>query len=217
MKPTPSIAIFDLDGTLTKRDTFLPFLLTIIKIRPSRLPYIPILPFFVLFYYLKIIDNHKLKQAFLFAFLAGVEVDHVLSVASTFAGQLFKSGMNPAGMKMLRYHIDRGDHVIIATASFCFYVKTLADCLGVDDIICTEAEIVAGRLTGRIKGLNCHGKEKLRRIKLCLGNTPDKNIIAYSDHSSDFPMLEWAGKGYLVTPTRKCLRNPISKKFQIIK
>ena len=38
----PLVAIFDLDGTLTKKDTYIPFLLFILKHRPIRIFYVSI-------------------------------------------------------------------------------------------------------------------------------------------------------------------------------
>ena len=214
---SPLLAIFDLDGTLTKRDTYIPFLLFILKHRPIRIFYVSILPFFIVFFYFKIIDNNKLKQLFLSAFLKRAKVEKVLVLASQFVDQLLKTGMSSIGLQLLRYHQDQGDNVLMATASFDIYVRILAKHLNVDEVVCTEAEVVGGRFTGKINRLNCHGNEKLRRIKQYLGNIDKKMTIAYSDDIIDFPMLQWAAKGCLVTPSRKCLKDPKSKGFKIIK
>ncbi len=213
----PLVVIFDLDGTLTNKDTYLSFLLYIIKYRSLRILRISILPFYVIFYFFKIIDNHKLKQIFLSAFLCGEKVENITALAYKFVDRLIKNGMNSTGWKMLHRHQIKGDRIILATASFDIYVKILANRLGIDEIICTEAEITDGKFTGRIDGLNCFGDEKLRRVKQYLGDIPMSSSIAYSDHISDFPMLEWAGKSYLITPTWKCLQDPRVKEFKILR
>lgn len=65
------VAIFDLDGTLAKRDTYKPFLLNVLKHRQGRVFNVSILPVFIAMFCMNIINNHKLKQIFLAAFLKG--------------------------------------------------------------------------------------------------------------------------------------------------
>jgi phosphatidylglycerophosphatase C len=48
------------------------------------------------------------------------------------------------------------------------------------------------RLTGRISGLNCHGQEKVRRIKESFPLDQYQEIYAYGDTSGDKPMLDLA-------------------------
>jgi len=59
------ISIFDLDGTLTKTDTYLPYLIGFLKRNPRRWLKAIILPFAVVMFYLKIRNNEWLKTIFL--------------------------------------------------------------------------------------------------------------------------------------------------------
>ena len=58
------ISIFDLDGTLTKSDTYLAYLVGFLKRNPKRWFKALILPFAVVMFYLKIRDNQWLKNYF---------------------------------------------------------------------------------------------------------------------------------------------------------
>ena len=212
----PVVAVFDLDGTLTKKDTYIPFLLRVFKSRPGRLFHVSGLPFFLALFYMRLINNHRLKQIFLYVFLKGAEIEDILNVASEFVRALLKDGMNPVGLKLLHLHQKRGDRIILLTASFDIYVSIIAKHLGITEILCTRAEIFEDRYTGNYSGLNCHGFEKLRRIKLYLGNIK-KKVFAYSDDISDLPLLQWAGKGFFVTPNKRSIRDGRCGFFQIIK
>ena len=212
----PLVAIFDLDGTLTKRDTYIPFLLNVLKCRPGRIFYVLILPVFLALFYIKLIDNHKLKQIFLYTFLKGAKVENIFEIASKFINELLKNRMNSIGLELLHYHQNKGDRIIIATASFDIYVGILADRLGVKEFICTKGDIYNGRFTGKISGLNCYGDEKVKKIKIYLENISRESVISYSDDISDYPMLRWAGKGFLVTPNRKSVQDQRSIAFRII-
>jgi len=211
------IAIFDLDGTLTKKDTYIPFLLSILKKRPERLIHTLGLPFFMLFYFIKVLNNNELKEIFLYKVLSEMEIGEVAFISSKFVENLLKKGMNPLGVKLLNMHQNNRDRIIIATASFDIYVNSIAKRLGVHELICTRAETKNGRYTGKIDGLNCYGEEKLIKIKQYLGELLQARIIAYSDHLSDFPMLKFANEGYLVTPSRWCLKDKRCESFSIFK
>ena len=50
--------------------------------------------------------------------------------------------------------------------------------------------------TGRLRGPNCWGREKVRRYKAVYGETPVEEF--YSDSLSDLPMMALAERGYLV-------------------
>lgn len=90
------------------------------------------------------------------------------------------------------YKNQQKDSDVIISASFYFIVKSLCDKLGIDNVIATNYDIK----TGKIEGLNCKGKEKIRRFKTLYGDT--HVVEAYSDSLSDIPMFEIAEVGYLV-------------------
>lgn len=56
------------------------------------------------------------------------------------------------------------------------------------------------RHTGVYTGVNCHGKEKVRRYREVFGDAPIDSF--YSDSLSDTPLAELAAKSYLVKGSR---------------
>ena len=84
--------------------------------------------------------------------------------------------------------------------------------------MCSVAERdPGGRLTGRIIGRNCYGPEKLRRIRETLGRDNGHwNVIVYTDHHSDLPLLEWADSPRVVNPSSKLRRVAVERGYQIL-
>ena len=70
--------IFDLDGTLTKSDTYLPYLIGFLKRNPQRWFKALTLPLAVILFYLKLRDNQWLKTIFLTVILGGETKENIL-------------------------------------------------------------------------------------------------------------------------------------------
>ena len=86
------------------------------------------------------------------------------------------------------------------SASFDFYVTKLAKRIGVNQVVCTKAEVNDGIITGRILGKNCHGQEKVKRLESLLNPSDWYSSVLYTDHYSDYPLLKKVKKAILVNP-----------------
>jgi len=200
--------IFDLDGTITRKDTYLPFLFDCVRksgLRASA----ALLPLYALLNLLGIIENEKLKAVCLYKTLSGVRAKHRAGDIDGFIERLLKTGLNKDVIEILNTHLRKNDNVIMATASFDLYTHSLADRLGIKNVICTKAEIRKGIITGRLLGRNCRGHEKLKRLEEVVSEAQWKGSIFYTDHHSDLPVLKKVSRGFLVKPglkTRLLLR-----------
>jgi len=202
-------AIFDLDGTLTKRDTLLPYLWLCLREFGFRRISILSLPFYALLYKFGVITNTQLKVLFLSKVLSGLTLDQLIPVTERFITGLFRWGLNNSVVEKLSEHLKKKHRVIIATASLDLYTFRLAEQFGIEHVICTLSEIKDGVLTGRIIGNNCHGQEKVDRLGRILNEADWDRTIFYTDHYSDLPLLKKVKQGVLVDPglkTRLALR-----------
>lgn len=88
---------------------------------------------------------------------------------------------------------------IIISASPRLWIEPWALKNGFTKVIGTELETDSnGILTGRIKGTNCRGGEKVARL---IENYPDRSayrLIAYGDSSGDRELLDYADESHLV-------------------
>ncbi len=87
---------------------------------------------------------------------------------------------------------------IIISASPEFLLEPMTKDLKVMDLIGSKVD----KKTGKFKGLNCHGEEKIKR--LYKKHKAVTVIEAYSDSHSDDPMLKLAKKAYYVKG-KKCI------------
>jgi len=78
--------------------------------------------------------------------------------------------------------------VVIVSASAQDWIKDWCAETGVS-MIATKLEVKEGKITGKIEGNNCHGKEKVRRINETYNLSDYNEIYCYGDSRGDKPML----------------------------
>ncbi len=201
MKKT--IAVFDLDSTITYKDTYVPFLLSVLKTYPLRVMRTAGLPFAVILYKIKLKDNSWLKETFLNAIMGGLKRQQVLCCRDKFLDSLLQYGIHKDALQTITMHRQAKHQLVMATASFDFYTQELGQRLGFDEVICTRAGWDGEQLSGKMDGNNCYGLDKLERLSKSFQPRGDYEIIAYSDHHSDAPFLQWANKAFAINPTAK--------------
>jgi HAD superfamily hydrolase (TIGR01490 family) len=127
--------------------------------------------------------------------------------------------MRAGGIRAVQDHRRRGDRLILVSASLDLYVERVASQLQMDHCICTKATLTSdGRIAGTLDGANCYGEEKIRRLSSWVGDDRDRvHLLAYGDHHSDLPLLEWADRGILVNPSRKLERTAVERGLEIVR
>ena len=206
------VAVFDLDGTLTRHDTYLPYLIGFFIRQPWRIFRLWNLPWYIALYACGKVNNSDLKQKFLSAFLGGVERQQISTWTNVFLDKLLQSGIRKEALIALKKHRKNGDHLVLLSASLDIYVRELGSRLGFDETICTNVEWSNGKLTGRLSSKNCHGREKISRL-LSRYRFETTSFIAYADDISDVPLLSMVDKGALINGSGKA--RDLSKKAGI--
>jgi HAD superfamily hydrolase (TIGR01490 family) len=202
-----TLAVFDLDHTLTKRDTYVPYLLGFLWRNPRAMLRTWKLPWAVARFKLGLGDNSQLKESFLAAFLAGTQLEKVGSWSALYVDRLLNVGIRAKAKETLFEHLNSGHETCLVTASPDLYVDLLATKLGVSSVLCTATEHKNRILSGKILGKNCHGEEKVRRLEAKLGiDRSGVYVIAYADDVSDLPLLRWADRGILVNASQAMRR-----------
>lgn len=194
-----TVAVFDVDGTLTVRDCVVPF--------TRRVAGTPRLVGGILRQPRKVVsalvarDRDALKAAFAGIAFVGVPAAELENHAIAFADEVYSGWMREDVARRFRWHQEQGHVVVLVSASFETYLAPLGDLLEADAVLCTRLEIVDGVATGRLDGANCRGAEKVRRIaQWCeeAGLTLDAVEYAYGDSNGDKEMLELARQSFYV-------------------
>ena len=199
------IAIYDMDKTITRDPTWTRFLrFAVARSGRWRAVMWPAAGLATLAYGARMIDRAGLKQAtqrwMLGRSLAAAQAE---ALAEGFADQLLASGVLDGARRRIAEDRAAGYRLVMATASYAFYVRAIARRLGFDDVIATGSERGPDEaILPRIAGENCYGPAKLRMIEAWLAAEgiarDDAHVRFYSDHVSDAPALEWADEPFAV-------------------
>ncbi len=198
----PKIAVFDLDGTITAKDTYVDFLLHCLTRRPLRMFRGPELIVCLLLYKAGLRSNHWLKARYLGAIAGGLGGKKFQKLCDEFCQKTLACNIKPKALAELSRLRSEGYVLVLATASFSFYVNGLFDALNMDHLLCSDAMVDdQGRITGSLNGQNCIGAEKARRLQaLCDEKQWESITCAYSDDIVDLPLFEMANEAYVVDP-----------------
>jgi phosphatidylglycerophosphatase C len=191
----PVVAAFDFDGTLTRRDTLLPFLILLagpVLFTRHMLQLAPVLAA----YRIGVMRNDVAKQRVLGRFLCGMESTVLQSKAEQFAVAKLPHLLRPEAIRRLQWHQNHGHRCVVISASLRLYVEPWARAAGCHDVLATDIETRAGYVTGNIDGKNCFGSEKVRRLEALLGNRGDYILYAYGDSRGDTELLASADHAY---------------------
>ncbi len=192
-----AIAVFDLDGTITRRDTLLPLVLRYLARRPWQLlRLLCILPGLLRFAFDH--DRGKLKQALLQATMRGATRDEITTLSQDFVRDKIARGSFREALAAIRRHRDGGHYLVLMSASVDFYVPEFGRQLGFDHVISTEVRWNGDRLDGTLTSPNRRGEEKARCLRELLDARTDTESFAYGNSASDLPHMRLVRHGQLV-------------------
>jgi HAD superfamily hydrolase (TIGR01490 family) len=199
------LAIYDMDRTVTRHATYTPFLLhCALRQAPWRLLLLPAAILSMLAYVLKLIDRGRLKEINHRLLLGhNRHPSELKPLVASFAEKVLTRNVRPGARQAIARDKAEGRRVVMATASYRFYAREIADRLGFDDCIGTNSILgLDQRVHAKIDGDNCYGPAKLKMIEdwLAKAGITRGHVRFYSDHASDCPVFEWADEPVAVNP-----------------
>lgn len=181
------LALFDFDGTITTKDSFLVF----IQYTHGQLRFVLgmlcLLPVLIA-YKLKLLPNWRAKELVIGWFWGGKKEGDLKEQGDAFGSEVLPNMCRPAALEQIRKYQQEGWRVVVVSASASLWLHSWANAMGVE-LIATELEVNQGRVTGRIAGKNCYGIEKVNRIKTLLQLEDYETIHAYGDSAGDAALL----------------------------
>ncbi|HXD77459.1 MAG TPA: HAD family hydrolase [Puia sp.] len=191
---TGKIAFLDFDGTVTTKDTLLEFIKYCKGTTRFYLGFVLNGPW-MLAYKIKLISNQRAKERILRHFFRRTPLDRFQQICDAFSRDRLAGLLRPKALGEIARLKEAGVEVVIVSASPENWIRGWTAGIGAE-LLATRLETMPGRentdpplLTGRIQCANCHGEEKVRRIKEAydLGNY--RQVYAYGDSPGDRPML----------------------------
>jgi len=193
----PTVAAFDLDGTLTVRDCVRPFLVrvggrsglaTAVLRHPVRTAAAIIRR-----------DRDELKEIVVGGVLHGRHIADVEALGASFAADVQSGWLRPDVLARLRWHQRAGHCTVIVSASLDAYVRPLGRLLGVATL-CTELDRDGDVYGSTLRGGNCRGDAKAERLQRWIatefGSSAAVKIYAYGDSAGDDALLAIADHPY---------------------
>lgn len=189
-----TLALFDFDGTITRGDSFLRFILfsnSLVKVAFKGIVLCPVL----VLYKLGLIPNGRAKEIIFSFFYKNLKEKTFFELATAFAHTRLPGMLRNRAEEKLLWHLGQGHTVIIITASVEHWIKPWADLKKIG-LVGTRIEVKNGMITGKFTGQNCFGKEKVARLKELIRPEDFSYIYAYGDSEGDKEFMQLADEKY---------------------
>ncbi|MGL5648677.1 MAG: HAD-IB family hydrolase [Clostridium sp.] len=200
------LGIFDVDFTITSKETLMQFFRYMIKKDKKNLKFLPRALGSGILYGLKIFDERRVKESFL-KFIDGIEEKDLIVLVKGFYKDVLEKILYKDAIDMIKKLKSEGYEIYLISASPEFYLNEFYKIKEVDHIIGTRFEFDRGKFKRVMEGRNCKGEEKVRRLKAYLKENnievDFKNSYMFSDSLSDKPLLDLVGKPYLINFKKK--------------
>lgn len=211
------IAFFDFDGTLIRRESGV--ICAIPSIRRGLLgPRIGT----------RLVGTYLLSKLGLctrtdaqlvgFACYAGRTLEELRAIMQDLYDAHLRAEISAPVRRAATEHRERGDRLVILTASAFFFAEPIARDLGFDEVIGTQVGFEAGTCTGRVEGAIVDGVAKLRAAEACAARHGEDlaRCAFYTDHVADLPLLEAVGTPVAVGSSRALVRIARARGWRVV-
>lgn len=146
--------------------------------------------------------KYSLKHSLLYS-MQGLTVDELELLGKRFFEEILMRHLN---LKVLKF-INRYSNatIIIVSGAYDVYLKHLAKFIGASYYVCSELEFADGVFTGKIKGLDCMGINKVIKLSEAglLEKIPFEHTAVLSDSISDMPLFSLGKYKIAVNPDKE--------------
>lgn len=188
------IYIYDFDGTLTRRDSFLDFIRYTCGSRSLYCGLLLFSPLLILMK-LQLYANGRAKERLFTHFFQGMSIRMFDDLCAKY-GLSRADLLLDAARKAVNEVASNGYRIFIVSASVDRWVLPFFRDVPNVTVIGTQIEVENGLVTGRFSTPNCYGAEKVRRIQALLPYREQYKLIAHGDSRGDKEMLNYADQGY---------------------
>ena len=200
------LAIFDIDYTITKKETLMEFYKYSLEEDIKNIRFLPRALYSGLMYGVGIYDERRVKECFL-KFIDNIEEEKLQELVKRFYKNWLSKILYKDAVDMMYKLKKEGYDIYLISASPEFYINEFYNIDVVDKVIGTRFEFKEGKFIRKMLGSNCKGEEKVKRLKEVLSKenieVDFKDSYMFSDSLSDKPLLDLVGKPYLINYKKK--------------
>ncbi len=200
------LAIFDVDFTLTSKESLLELYLYMLRKNKKLIKFVPNSLKSAVFYGIGAYNAKESKEKFM-RFFDGIKIEELNIIAKQFYKDRLSQILYADAIKTLKDFSNKGYKVYLISASPEVYLNELYNIKEVDKIIGTKLVSENGVYRNIVDGENCKGEEKVRRLREVLKEENIEvdfaNSYMYSDSLSDLPLFKLVGNPYLINYKKK--------------
>jgi HAD superfamily hydrolase (TIGR01490 family) len=151
------------------------------------------------------------------ALCKGWKVEQVQQIVAETLQELINPYVYAEAATLIAEHQAAGRDVVLVSASGDEMVRPIGELLGVQDVIATRMGIVDGRYSGEVE-FYAAGPAKVVGVRELAGERGYDlaECYAYSDSSSDLPLLEAVGHPSVVNPDRALRRVAVERSWPVL-
>ena len=208
------VAVFDLDGTITRHDTLWPYLRGWVQ-RHSRPGFWPRVAAAVARYPFER-DRGRLKSRLIRIAMGGAPRHDIRAWSATFVASLGEAELCPGALAQIARHHVAGDRLVLLSASVDLYVPDIGRRFAFDETICTEIAWAGDHLDGALASENRRAAGKRRCVEALRSRHPGAQIVAYGNAKSDFDHFAAADEAVLVNAGAGLRREAASRGYSVV-
>lgn len=188
------LALFDFDGTITTRGTYLDFIRFAVSRRRQLIGTAALSPC-IAAYRMGLLPELSLRPLVARVAFGGSSEHALREHGKRFSKSFIPPLVRDEAKARLDWHKQRGDTVVVVSASLDVYLQSWCEEHRLD-LICTELEMRNGKATGHYLNGDCTGSEKKRRILARYDPSRYDSVYAYGDTAEDNEMLSLAHRKF---------------------
>jgi phosphatidylglycerophosphatase C len=190
------LAVFDLDGTLSRDDTMISFLMHVFGKWNVISYFLLIFPLLMLMLF-RIVRVRYIKELVMKHYFRNKTEESLRCMGKNYAEKVMPLRIFPEVYQALESHRQQGHDILLLTAALDIWAEVW--CVKENILFAgTRIEFVDGRCTGRILGENCYGIRKQQVLESFLKDTSYETITAYGNESADRFYLAMAQNAYMI-------------------
>jgi HAD superfamily hydrolase (TIGR01490 family) len=145
---------------------------------------------------------------------AGMKSEWLMGLAESMFEEVIRPSIFPAAPKLIEEDRRQGYRLVLVSGELDFALRPVVRYLGFDRLVANLLELSDGVATGRVEPPLVAEQEKVGCIERVLKElgAESSESKAYSDSSSDLPMLEAVGHPVAVNPDRRLGRLAVRRR-----
>jgi HAD superfamily hydrolase (TIGR01490 family) len=211
-------AFFDMDHTITWKNSGLSSVKFARKQGLIPASHLALSVFKIILYRLSLLNIEQWYEKNM-AMLSGTSMSDMEHFCSLWFEAMMRKAIYREAADLIVDHKYRGHRVAVISNSPHFFVKPVAGILGIEDVICTQAEEKDGILTGRLIKPLCYGEGKRMYARKWaeLSGTDLSESYFYTDSFFDVPLMKSVGHPIATNPDMRLRKTALASGWPILK